>query len=287
MVFVADDAEVVRALGQFKQDLLLDEVGVLVLVHHHELDAAGDAGGDFGFLEKVVQVLLEVGEVNAVLFRQGIGVGQVGGADGVKELVGGVGEPARVNEFFRNLVEVIASAFDGRPFGAPTLKESATGSFANDGVEIVEQEEELGEFVEGLVVTSERRAVTMLGEKLVAQAVDGGDAKCREVPVVAGLLSRRRDTVAELERGFFRERANDELTGPGEALVEDVDRAENQTEGLAGARPSDHEEGVVGVRNNRALRVVHLGKGCEDRGRDVQSSPSFRKLKTASGETIR
>ncbi len=89
------------------------------------------------------------------------------------------------------------------------IEEFAGGAFAHDLVEVVEEEQELGQLVEGFIIAAERGTVPVLCEESVAEAVDGGGSKFREVLLVGGLLSRGGNAVAELESGFLGEGADD------------------------------------------------------------------------------
>src|SRR5947207_669158 len=71
LVFVADDAEVTSGLGHFQEYLFLNEVGVLILVHHHVFDATNDGRRDGRIEKEVVNEFLEMREVDAIFAKEG------------------------------------------------------------------------------------------------------------------------------------------------------------------------------------------------------------------------
>ena len=66
LVLVPDHAEVAVRCGQAREELLLDVVGVLVLVHHDIADPVDDGRTCLGIDEQVEEEFLLVGKVDAV-----------------------------------------------------------------------------------------------------------------------------------------------------------------------------------------------------------------------------
>ena len=78
---------------------------------------------------------------------------------------------------------------------------------------MLEDEEELGEFVERPEAVAEFGAVAVLREYAVAEAVDRRNAQLREISRVADFARGGCQAVTHLERGFLGEGAERELPG--------------------------------------------------------------------------
>ncbi len=158
---------------------------------------------------------LQVGKIDAVSGQQGLLVALTGAAERAEERVAGGRQQPGIDPFFRNLVEIASRAFNGCPARLPSGEETAVIGWADDLVEVFEYEEKLCQFVQSLVIVSKFRPVPMLGEHLVAEAVDGRDRQFGKVSSVAHLAGGRGQPVAHLEGGFVRKGTKDDLPGLG------------------------------------------------------------------------
>ena len=152
-----------------------------------------------------------MGEIHPVGDQQGLLVALVRNADGPEERVAGGRQPARIDELFRNLVEVAARAFDGGPARLPASEEQVVVGRPDDLVEVFEDEEKLRQLVQRFVVVPELRPVPVPGEYPVAEAVDSRDSQLGKVALVSHFSSRRGQPVAHLEGGLLGERAKRDL----------------------------------------------------------------------------
>ena len=148
LVLVPDNTEVPARLGELQEDLLLDVVGVLVLVHEDVAEVAGHSVRGATVAEQVVHEPLQMGEVGAVGVEESPFVAAIRVADRRQERVGGGGELLGIGEFLSDLVEVTARSFDGRPAGLPFDEEEVVLRRPDDLVELLEDEEQLRELVE-------------------------------------------------------------------------------------------------------------------------------------------
>jgi hypothetical protein len=158
---------------------------------------------------------------------------------------------------------------------------------AGDVVEVLEEKQEVRQIVERFVAVPEGGAVPVLDQQLVAEAVDGADAEFAEVAHVAGLARGGGGAVARLVCRLLGEGAEHEFGGRRFAEQQQVDGAEHQAEGLAGAGPGDDQQRPLGVADHGALLVIHRGEGAEQRRDDHQRRPSRWKLNTSSAEMMR
>ena len=218
--------------------------------------------------------LLKVGEVHPVGVQHGLFVAFAGSADGFEERIAGGRQPAGIDELFRDLVEVAARALDGGPARLPAVEKQAVLGRADDLVEVIEDEEELGQLVQRLVAVSERRPVPMPGEHPVAEAVDGGDRQLGEVAGMTDLAGRRGQPVAHLEGGLPGEGAEHDVLRLGPSQQQEVQGPQDDAEGLAGPRARDHQQRPVEVADDRALALGELRVVLRDGGRDVHHGPS-------------
>ena len=107
-----------------------------------------------------------------------------------RKRVGGSDELLGIDEFLRDLVEVTARSFDGRPAGLPFAEEEVVLRRPDDLVEVLEDEEELRQLVEGIEAVAQLGPVTVLREHAGAEAVDRGNRQLREVARVAHVARR-------------------------------------------------------------------------------------------------
>ena len=170
--------------------MLLDVVGVLVLVHEDVAEVAGHGIRGAAVAEQVVHEPLQVGEVGAVGVEERPFVAAIRVADRREKRVGGSGESLGIDEFLRDLVEVTARSFDGRPAGLPFDEEEVVFQRPDDLVEVLEDEEQLRELVECIEAVAQLGPVTVLSEHAVAEAVDRGNRQLREVARVAHVARR-------------------------------------------------------------------------------------------------
>ena len=82
-----------------------------------------------------------MGEVHPVGVQQGLLVALIRGADGRDERVAGGHQSARVDQLFRDLVEVATRTFDGGPARLPAIEEQLVVGRSDDLVEVFEDEE--------------------------------------------------------------------------------------------------------------------------------------------------
>jgi len=91
-------------------------------------------------------------EVGAIAVPQSPLVPAIGSADGAEKRVSGAGELLVLDELLSNLVEVAASAFDCGPPSLPAKQKEIVFWRPDDLVEMLENEEELRQLVEGVEV---------------------------------------------------------------------------------------------------------------------------------------
>jgi hypothetical protein len=82
LVLVPDHAQVAALLRELQQELLLDIVSVLVLVHEHIAQVAGHTVRGAAIAQQIVHEPLQVREVGSVGIEKGTLVTTVGAADG-------------------------------------------------------------------------------------------------------------------------------------------------------------------------------------------------------------
>ena len=220
--------------------------------------------------------LLKVGEVHPVGVQHGLFVAFASGADSFEERIAGGRQPAGIDELFRDLVEVAARALDGGPARLPAVEKQAVFGRADDLVEVIEDEEELGQIVQRFVAVSERCPVPMPGEHPVAEAVDGRDRQLGEVAGMTDLAGRRGQPVAHLEGGLPGEGAEHDVLRLGLSQQQEVQGPQDDAEGLAGPRTRDHQQRPVEVADDRALALGELRVVLRDGGRDVHHGPPLR-----------
>ena len=262
-------------------------VGVLVLVHQQVTHAGGHRARIRRIVQQVVHLPLQVGEVNTVGVQQGLFVASAGAADGTKERVVGSRQPGRIDQLFRDLVEVAACPFNGGPPSPPAGEEPVVVVRADNLVEVFEDEEKLCQLVQRFVVVSKFRSVPVSGEHPVAEPVDGGDRQFGEVASMVHLASRRGQSVAHLESGLLREGAKHDFASLGLTEQQEIQGPQDDAEGLAGPWPRDDQQRSVQMADDRALARGDLRVVLQNGRRDVHNSFAFLKLKVSSGDTIR
>ena len=95
----------------------------------------------------------------------------------------------------------------------PFAEEEAVLRRPDDLVEVLEDEEELRQLVEGVEAVAQLGPVTMPRKHAVAEAVDRGNRQLREIARVAHLARRSGQAVAHLEGSFLSEGTQRELLG--------------------------------------------------------------------------
>ena len=79
-------------------------------------------------------------EVHPVGVQQGLLVALIPSADGRDERVAGGHQSARIDQLFRDLVEVATRTFDGGPARLPAIDEQLVVGRSDDLVEVFEDE---------------------------------------------------------------------------------------------------------------------------------------------------
>jgi len=149
--------------------LFLNEVGVLILVHHHVFDVLNDGGRDGRVEEEVVNEFLKVRKIDSVLAKKGLLVALIRLAQTTQERVRGLCDARGLNKFLGDFVEIAADPLDGSPARRPSMQVFPVRLRANDFVEEIEYEEKLGQLVERFVIVAEWGAVAMTGEQAIAK----------------------------------------------------------------------------------------------------------------------
>ena len=99
---------------------------------------------------------MQVGEIHAIVFVECSLVSPVSPSDGLKEWVGRASQLTDVHQLFGDLVKVVARAFDRSPFGFPAMQKTVVFRRPDNLVEVLENKEQLRQFIEGFVIISER-----------------------------------------------------------------------------------------------------------------------------------
>ena len=95
LVLVADHADVSAGLGELQEELFLDVVSVLVLIHEDVAQVAGHGVRGAGIAEELVHEPLQMREVGPVGVEERALVAAVRVTDRREERVGGCGELLR------------------------------------------------------------------------------------------------------------------------------------------------------------------------------------------------
>src|SRR5713226_10539549 len=109
-----------------------------------------------------------MGKIGAVVGEEGYFVDPVGSSDTLQERIGRGCNTFRVDPLLCNLVEIATRALDGSPARFPASQVEAVLPCADDVVEVLENKQQLRQFIESLKVISQRRAMTMLRKNVVA-----------------------------------------------------------------------------------------------------------------------
>ena len=233
LIFVADHAQIASPLGQFQQQLFLDVVRVLVFIHEHMADFPRHSVGGFRIGEKGDHGPLQMSKVDPVRFLKGVFIAQVGLADLFQKGFGGIYQLRRIDQFLGDLAEIVSRAFDRRPARCPAAQIESLGLRADDFVELLEDEKELRQIIQGLESMSERRPVPVLGKNAIAETVDCGNRQFRQVAGIADLSGGGSQSVPHLERGLLREGAHHDLLGRGFFLHQQIQGPQNDAVGFA------------------------------------------------------
>src|SRR5439155_19537848 len=154
-----------------------------------------------------------------------------------------------------------ADAVDGRPFRRPSSEIGAVAvGFADDNVEVLEEEQRLAELVEDLEAVAQRRQVPVPLDEVVAEAVDGAGPQAGEIAVVAGGRRRAPEPVPQFQRRLLGEGAEHDLARFGQAGGENVQGPADERQGLARPWPGDQQDRPPGGRDGPALLVVEVGQ---------------------------
>ena len=153
--------------------MLLNEVGVLVFVDQNESEFASQRLVRPRLLEELEHHALKTSEVNPIGLDERLAVGLIGLPDGDEERAAGARQRQWIDEFLGDLVEIPTRALDRGPSRLPMSKEEVVLGRADDLVEVLEDEEELGQLVQGLVVVTEWGPMAVFRQDSVAQTVNG------------------------------------------------------------------------------------------------------------------
>ena len=287
LILVAHHAQVAGGACQLHQQLLLDVVRVLVLVHQQERDGGDDGGGRVRLLQQVVRQPLQMGEVHAVPLAQPLLVALAGSADGGEEVVVRSGQQRRINQLLGDLVEVAPCALDCRPAGCPTAQVLALPRFADDVVEVLEDEQQLGQVVQRLVAVAEGVRWRWSVSSRLQGPVDGGDGQLREIALVAHLAGGGRQPVAHFEGRLLREGAKHDFLRLRLPKQQQIQRPQDDAVRLAGTGSGDHQQRAIRVPHHGPLAVRKFGVVLADAGGNLHSNPACLKLNVSSDDTTR
>ena len=159
----------------------------MVFVHHDVPHATRDEVDAVGVEQQVVYELLLMRKIQPVSAEQGFAVGAVGLADAAKQRLRSVKKLLRVDEFFRDFIEVVTYALDRRPLGRPFAQIAVLDWWTDDLLEVLKDKQELSQLIECLVVVAKRGAMPMRREQAIAQPVNSRDLQLGEVSRVPGL----------------------------------------------------------------------------------------------------
>ena len=148
---------------------------------------------------------------------------------------------ARIDQLFRDLIEVAACSFNGCPARFPAREKQVVVGRADDLVEVFVDEEKLRQFVQRFVVVPKFCPMTVLGQYLVAEAVDGRDRQFGKVAGVLHFAGRRSQSVTHLEGGLLGEGAKHNFLWLGLVQQQNIQSSQDNAEGLAGSWSRDHE----------------------------------------------
>lgn len=242
---VTHDAHVTRGGGRFKQQLLLHVVSVLVFIHQYVAHGAADPAQELGVEQQVVDDALLVGEVDAIVAEQRVAVVGVSAPQLLQEGVGVSRQSLGINQFLRDLVEVVAQSLNCAPFGLPSAQVGRRGVLAANPIEMVEEKEQLAEVIQRFVTAAERRAMPVLSDDAVADAVDCSHPQAGKVFPAVYLAGRGGDAVTEFVCRLFGEGAKDKLCRLAAAQKEQVHSTQHETERLARTGTGNHEHWAI------------------------------------------
>ena len=247
LIFVADAADVVVALGEEAEPEVLDGVGVLVFVDQDVAEAAVVVGQDFGVVAQdfghVHQQVAEIGGVHGAQAVLVVGVEAAGGAAGEVGVLGGGdaggGEAA--------VLPALDDAHQGRR--GPALDVDA------GGLHHLFQEAELVVSVQDVEAAGQADEFGVAAQHAGAQRVEGAEPEA-----LGGAADDGGDAFAHFAGGAVGEGDGEDLAGEGAAAEQDVGEAGGQHTGLAGAGAGQDEDGAVQRLDSLALFGVQAGE---------------------------
>ena len=128
------------------------------------------------FGQEPVHEALQVGEVGPVAREEGGLVGPIRARNPLQKRIGGSRDLLGIDQLLGQLVEVGANALDRGPACLPLAQVEVILRRPDDLLEVIEDEQKLGQIVERLEVVPQFGAVPVLGEDLAAETVDRRDA---------------------------------------------------------------------------------------------------------------
>ena len=119
-----------------------------------------------------------------------------------------------------------------------------------------EDEQQLGQLVQGLVAVPEVRPVAVTGQGPVAKSVDGGDGQVGQVLLVTQLAGVGGQTVPHFVGGFLGESAQRHLFRFRLLQQQQVQGPQDDAVGFAGAGAGYHQERAVQMADDLLLAGV-------------------------------
>ena len=113
-------------------------------------------------------------KIHAVGLKKRFLVGLIRCADGDQEAITGIQKLGGVNELLGDLVEVTTRPLDRSPAGFPFAEKEPVFGRPDYFVKVLEDKEKLGQFIERLIVVAERRAMPVLSQHTITEAVNRG-----------------------------------------------------------------------------------------------------------------
>ena len=101
--------------------------------------------------------------------------------------------------------------------------------------------------------------------------------------LVANGTSSSCESVAQLKGSLLGKGTKNDLPRLGQTEEQQVQRAKNDAEGLAGAWSSDHEQGTAEVTDDLALNCIELWVVCQDGWCNGHRRSAFQELETPYG----
>ena len=268
-------------VDQQTQEHPLGEVGVVVLVHEHVLEAARDALAHVrALVEQLERAQDEVAEVErAALGQQAVVVGVEAGELELARRAGarGVGlrrrhRPLGVGAVVLGRDHLVLQPVDARDEAGEQRRRVAADLVLakREVVDALEQEREA-------VGGRDRREEGIHAglERLVLEQAQAERAERLHVQLLVGSLERHLQALAHLGGGGCREGEREDPLR-GHSLAHEPHEAAHHGLGLSGAGPGRDDERAVGMGDGRLLRAVQAVEGYRHRGLGYAAACPFR-----------